>query len=84
MNSENVKELRGQIDIIDDQIIELVRQRIRLSNSIIKSKPPGQIIDNGREQEIHQRFNEGLATDSTPAKVKQLVQALLAASRLYP
>lgn len=69
---------------MDDQIIGLLLKRIQLSNSIMESKGPGQIIDPGREQDIHRHYAEGLTGFSTPAKAKQFVNALLAASSLYP
>ncbi len=84
MNSQTKHELRDQIDSLDDQIIELLLKRIHLSNSIIKAKAPGQIVDAGREEEIHHRYTGKLATVSTPVKIKQLVTALLSASSLYP
>ncbi len=84
MNSEKMKELRGQVDSLDDQICSLLLERIHLSNSIIKSKPASQIIDSVREDEICRRYCDRLASVSTPAKVKRFVQALLAASELYP
>lgn len=84
MNLETIKELRGQIDSIDDQIIELVIKRIHLSNTLIRMKAPGQIVDSHREQEIYSRYGERLGGVSTERKVKQFVKALLGASNLYP
>lgn len=84
MNPQTIKELRGQIDTLDDQILELLLKRIQLSNSIMRSKAPGQIVDPQREAEIYRRYTEKLGATSTPAKVRQVVQALVAASSLYP
>lgn len=84
MNPETRKELRGQIDNLDHQIIELLLKRIHLSNSIIKAKAPGQIVDSGREDEIYRRYGKGLESESTQAKINRVVLAVLAASRLYP
>lgn len=83
-NSEDIVELRARIDAIDDEIAGLLLKRIELSNSIMKSKPPAQIVDSEREQEILTRYSEKLSGLSTPAKLKRLVLGILAASRIYP
>ena len=84
MNSEKMKELRGQIDALDDQIIELLLKRIDLSSSIIRSKDPGPVVDLGREQAICQRYLGRLESVTTAEKVKNVVKAILAVSKLYP
>ena len=84
MKSEDLRNLRGQIDALDDQIIALLLTRIDLSNSIMKTKSPGQIVDVEREREIHRRYAERLAGVSTVAKAERVVHAVLGASNLYP
>lgn len=84
MNSKTIKELRGQIDMLDDQIADLVRKRIEVSNSIMSAKPAGQVIDAQREEDIYLRYSGRLVDASTPDKVKRLVRAVLAAAELYP
>ena len=84
MNSLAIAELRRQIDTLDAQIAELIFRRIEVSNSVMKSKPPEQILDLSREQEIENLYNGRLSPVSTPQRTKQLVRAILAASALYP
>jgi chorismate mutase len=83
-NSEDIVELRARIDAIDDEIAGLLLKRIELSNSIMKSKPPTQIVDSAREQEILTRYSAKLSGLSTLSKLKRLVLGILAASRIYP
>lgn len=84
MDSNTLKELRGRIDALDGEIIALLRDRVALSNAIMSAKVPGQIIDVGREQEIVQRYAEGLAAVSTTAKIRRLVSAVIQVSSVYP
>lgn len=79
-----ITSLRKQIDDVDDKLIEFLCKRIELSNLVIKSKPPDQILDLDREQAIHQRFSDKLLDLSTPQKLKRLVSGILATSRFYP
>jgi len=76
--------VRERIDAVDDQIIELLRQRIELSSLIIQTKPPAGIIDPKREQAILNRYFEKLSEASTLPKTKRLVFGILGCSRLYP
>lgn len=84
MNSLAIAELRRQIDTLDAQIAELIFRRIEVSNSVMKSKPPEQVLDLSREQEIEKLYNTRLSPVSTPQRTKQLVRAILATSALYP
>lgn len=81
---ESMAELRGRIDAIDNEILDLLLKRIELSNLIMKSKSPAQIVDSEREQEIIRRYSEKLSDVSTSAKSKRLALGVIATSRLYP
>lgn len=81
---EGMAELRERINAIDDEILVLLLKRIELSNSIMKSKAPAQIVDSQREQEIVQRYSEKLLTVSTPDKSKRLALGIIATSSFYP
>lgn len=84
MNPETLAELRGRIDTLDDQIITLLLERVQLSNTVMGAKAPAQIVDSTREQEITRRYTDRLASVSTPAKSRRVVQAVLGVSSLYP
>jgi monofunctional chorismate mutase len=53
-----IEQIRKQIDLIDDQIINLLLKRFRLSRKIgiLKNKTGTSIIDTGREQQIFERL----------------------------
>lgn len=80
----DLQRLRGQIDAIDDQIIDLLRKRIELSTSIIKTKQSTKVVDVEREREILGRYLAKLSEVSTEAKLRQLVSGILSASKSYP
>ena len=82
--AQSTESLRKQIDDVDDKIIELLRQRIELSNLIIQAKSPAQILDPGREQAILERYTNQLANVSSAGKLKRLVSGILGTSRFYP
>lgn len=84
MKPEGLTELRARIDALDDQIIELLKNRIELANAVMSSKAPTRIVDLSREEEIARRYSEKLASASTPEKSKRFVRALLALAKLYP
>ncbi len=84
MISESMNTLRARIDIIDAQISDLILKRIELSNSIIKAKAPGQIVDRKREEEIYNHYWKKLGPVSSARKTKRLVDALVATASLYP
>ena len=59
---ENIDNLRGQIDVVDRQILELLAERMRLSKQIgeVKSKISKPPLDAGRWQEvINSRIEQG-------------------------
>ena len=75
---------RERINAIDDQIAELLRQRIEIANTVMNSKPKFQIIDTERENEILNRYSHRLLNLSTSEKIKRLVAAILGCSKIYP
>lgn len=84
LNPTEIASIRQRIDAIDDQLVELLLQRIELSDLIMKSKPVNQIVDPRREEAILARYTEKLADVSTLPKTKRLVLGILGTSRLYP
>ena len=76
--------LRQQIDLVDEEIIQLILKRIDISSLIMKIKPQSQVIDQGREQAIANRYFEKLSPVSTMPKTKRLVSGIIGASKTYP
>lgn len=79
-----IAELREQVDAIDDEIIRLISERIRVSSLIMQRKSAASVIDPAREQIIADRYFEKLADLSTQTKTKRLVSSIIGASKIYP
>ena len=54
----NIQKLRQRIDDIDDQILELINQRLEVAKGIgdIKNRSGAAVIDRNRESQIYQRL----------------------------
>ena len=59
-DKKKIARLREQIDQIDDQIIDLLSERLRLSGKIgvIKDKINKPVIDKGREVDLNARIEK--------------------------
>lgn len=79
-----VAELRRRLDAIDDEIMELLLNRIELSTRVMEIKPASQTVDSSREQIIINRYFTKLSDASTMPKVKRLVLGIIGASKIYP
>lgn len=82
--SAKIAELRELIDAVDDEIILLIKKRIKISTELMELKPPSETIDSGREEAIVQRYFGHLSTSSTLPKVRRLVAGIIGASKTYP
>ena len=58
---EELAEARSELNEIDDQIVELFKQRMEISERIAKIKQANDmpILNQGREDEVIQRLTEG-------------------------
>ncbi len=81
---ESLARLRERIDALDEEIMGLVFKRIELSNFIMSTKPPTEVVDQGREQAIVGHYSQKLLSVSSEAKLKRLVLAIIATSQEYP
>lgn len=70
MNSDELNEYRKKIDEIDDKIIELLKERIKIVEKVGKWKRNfnKEISDNERENEIYKRISKNLNIEISKAK----------------
>ncbi|ACJ16628.1 chorismate mutase [Thermococcus onnurineus NA1] len=68
-----IKELRGEIDRIDEEIIKLLEKRLEVAREIgtLKAAAGLPIIDNEREREVLERAK----------KFRRIFEAIIAVSR---
>jgi chorismate mutase len=66
-SADAIPVLRNQMDALDEAIIRLINERIRLSRRIQSARlaSGGVRIELGREREIHNRYREGLGESGT-------------------
>lgn len=78
----NLLELRNQIDHIDDQLVELIIQRIELAPLIGKEKTAKNILDQTREEEILNKVINAGKQKNIPEKVMRTIwETLMQESR---
>lgn len=58
MNEQRLKELRMEIDFIDDSIVEMLKKRVRVALEIGKTKGNGPIYDPVREKAVIRRIQD--------------------------
>lgn len=89
MSNKDLKKLQGYriaITALDAEIFRLLRQRIKMSQKIMKFKTQKKIsvIDTKREAEIERQIIKTLETQTTKARAKKFVQSLLQLNVKYP
>ena len=80
----DLKEIRNQLDTIDDQMIALFSQRMQLVAKVAayKKEKGMPILDAGREQQIIDRLAEKAGKDMAE-DTAQLYQMIFSLSRAY-
>ncbi|MGA0344776.1 MAG: chorismate mutase, partial [Arenicellales bacterium] len=81
--TENIDELRRQIDEIDDKLTRLVNDRIELAAQIGRNKAGGNrgIYRPEREAQIIQRLIDGNSGPLTPASIRAIFREIISAAR---
>ena len=79
----DIEKLRRRIDEIDDRILELINQRLRIAGEIgdIKNRSGRVVVDSRREHQIYQRLsshNEGPLKENA---LHHIFRAIIAAGR---
>ncbi|NHV07040.1 MAG: chorismate mutase [Thaumarchaeota archaeon] len=80
-----LKELRKEIDVVDEEIIKLVSRRLKASREIgkLKRKRNKSIKDNKREEEVKQHWISSSQKYNIPVKLaEQILAQLLTFSRI--
>lgn len=80
MSDEKLEDLRKRIDEIDDQLVDLVSQRIDLAGDILekKEKAGKKIRDPGREQRVLEKVREkAKGEDLDPEFVESLTRLII-------
>jgi shikimate dehydrogenase len=82
-NDTAIESLRGRIDQIDDQILELINQRLAAARQIgeIKNRSGTAVVDSGRESQVYQRLS---LSNNGPLKenaLHRIFRAVIAAGR---
>ena len=82
-DSTELTQLRDEIDAIDDKILELVAERMRLAVRIgeIKRKAGIPIYDPERERSIYQRLCPKAPKPATPDMVRRIFERVIDESR---
>lgn len=82
--SRDLSELRVEIDSIDRQIVELLKQRMAVSNEVAEYKRERDlpVLDSGREQALLSKVT-GQAGEEFSGSVRAIYHAILSASRSY-
>lgn len=73
----DLQKLRGRIDRIDREIVQLLAERMYTAQEIGKQKQPGHIRDGKREHEVMERLQEWARTVDCPVDVVQAVYPLI-------
>ncbi len=81
---KNLTDIRKEIDVIDDKIVELFKERMQLSKEVgvIKAKTEKSVLDGQREKEIVYRLSQKCPEDIR-LYVKELYDAIFYASKAY-
>ena len=82
--SRDLSELRVEIDSIDRQIVELLRQRMAVANEVAEYKRERDlpVLDSGREQALLTKVT-GQAGEEFAGGVRAVYHTILSASRSY-
>ncbi len=80
----NLQDIRGQLDQIDDQLIDLFARRMRLVSDVAAYKKENglPVLDSGREDAILERLTRKAGVELAPY-AKRLYQTLFTLSREY-
>ena len=80
----DLKEIRKNLDTIDDQLIALFRERMQLSAQVAAYKKENNmpILDSGRESQIIERLSQAAGVEFASA-TRQLYQTIFQLSRAY-
>ena len=82
--SRDLSELRVEIDQIDRQIVELIRQRMLVANEVAEYKRERDlpVLDSGRERALLTKVTDQAGEDFASG-VRAIYQTILSASRSY-
>ena len=80
----DLKEIRDQIDVIDDQLVQLFTRRMELAAQVAEYKRANglPILNRGREREVLAKVSEGLAPPMDQF-TRRLFTELMSMSRTY-
>jgi shikimate dehydrogenase len=80
---KEIQQLRRRIDEIDDQILELINQRLMVAREIGKAKDRSgtAVVDSQRESAIYQRLSSLNSGPLSEAALHRIFKAIIAAGR---
>jgi shikimate dehydrogenase len=80
---KEIQKLRHRIDEIDDQILELINQRLLAAREIgaIKDRSDTAVVDSGRETQIYQRLSSANKGPLNANGLHHIFRAVIAAGR---
>ena len=83
MNKKVIKELRNNIDKVDDQIFDLILKRFDYVEKIgnIKKKMNMPVDDKAREKIIIERLSEKLSTKINYKEIKKIIDPIISISK---
>lgn len=81
----DLKELREQIDVVDDQIAKLYVQRMQLIKEVVNAKKTEGVgvTDSDRERKILLRVTENVEDDHLKIYIKRVFETLFETSKAY-
>lgn len=84
MDQDDIEALRGQIDAINSELLDLIARRLDVSSMIgsIKERSGLPLYSEDRERELLERFREAaIERDIDPDYVEELMTVVLVHSR---
>ena len=83
MNKKVIKELRNNIDKVDDQIFDLILKRFDYVEKIgnIKKEMNMPVDDKAREEIIIERLSEKLSTKINYKEIKKIIGPIISISK---
>ena len=83
MNKKVIKELRNNIDKVDDQIFDLILKRFDYVEKIgnIKKEMNMPVDDKAREEIIIERLSEKLSTKINYKEIKKIISPIISISK---
>ena len=83
MNKKVIKELRNNIDKVDDQIFDLILKRFDYVEKIgnIKKEMNMPVDDKAREEIIIERLSEKLSTKINYKEIKKIIDPIISISK---